>query len=102
MTYRPPKNLLKLPMNELLLVLLALGEVGAAAVRPCDEGRARMRVARSSYVACVSRGFWPKRPNAHGAVVDVGKKEENGAGEDDIATLFMLGGFGWCDWPRLG
>jgi|SRR5712675_1310130 len=87
MTYRPPKNFLKLPMNELPLALLALGVVAAAAVRPCDEGRARMRVARSSYVACVSRGFWPKRPNAHGVAVDVGKKEENGAEEEDICFL---------------
>ncbi|KAH9966088.1 hypothetical protein BC827DRAFT_794065 [Russula dissimulans] len=90
MNYRALKNLLKLPMNELPLALLALDVVAApaAAVRPCDEGRARMSVARSSYVACVSRGFWPKRPNAHGAAVDVGKKEE------DMATVYDAMWFG--------
>jgi len=63
----------------MLLVLLR--------VRPFD-GRV-MTAARSSYVAWVSRGFWPKRPKAQGAVVEVGKKEK-GVTLEDIVSLKCL------------
>jgi hypothetical protein len=38
--------------------------------------------AKSSYFAWLSRGSWPKRPKAHGAVVEVGKNEK----EEDIVV----------------
>jgi hypothetical protein len=50
-----------------------------------DDGRAKMRVAKSSYFAWVSRGFWPKRPKAHGAAVDVGKREKGAEEDEDIS-----------------
>jgi hypothetical protein len=54
-----------------------------------DEGRARMSEARSSYVACVSRGFWPKRPKAHGAAVAVGNREkEAGILDEEEEDIF--------------
>lgn len=71
--YNPPKNLLRLTTSELPLapVLVAFGE---GVECPCD-GRDMMIAARSSYCAWVARGSWPKRPKAHGAVVDVGNNE---------------------------
>jgi len=41
------------------------------------DGRANHREARSSYAAWVSRGFWPKKPKAHGAVGAVMKTEKD-------------------------
>ena len=73
--YNPPKNLLKLTTNELPLepVLLLLARLGEE-----EEEEVDMRVARSSYRACDSRGSWPKRPKAHGAAVEVGNREKEG------------------------
>jgi hypothetical protein len=48
-----------------------------------EDGRANIRDARSSYAAWVSRGFWPKRPKAHGAAVDVGNREKGAEEEDE-------------------
>jgi len=53
-----------------------------------DDGRAKMRVAKSSYFAWVSRGFWPKRPKAHGAAVDVGNREKGAEEDEDILERF--------------
>jgi len=85
--YKPPKNLLKLAMSELLfepvlLVLVRLGEE--------EDGVEDMRAARSSYRAWDSRGSWPKRPKAHGAAVDVGnrEKEEVTAEEDEEDDIY--------------
>ena len=52
-----------------------------------EDGRANIRDARSSYAAWVSRGFWPKRPKAHGAAVDVGNREKGAEEEEDILAL---------------
>lgn len=81
-TYKLAKNLLKLTTKELPLlepVLLLLVRLGEEVV---DN-----RTARSSYLAWDSRGSWPKRPKAHGAAVEVGNREKEGAileDEDDI------------------
>ncbi len=62
-----------------------------------DEGRARMSEARSSYVACVSRGFWPKRPKAHGAAVAVGNREkEAGILDEEEEDIFWVSRCWWC------
>lgn len=82
--YRPPKNLLKVMMSELPStlelepVLLLLTRLGVDVEEEED-----MRAASSSYLAWDSRGSWPKRPKAHGDVVEVGKREKE-EGEDDI------------------
>ena len=87
--YKTPKNLLKLMTNELLLLLssepvllllVCLGE------EPEEEPDMRA-AARSSYLAWDSRGSWPKRPKAHGAAVDVGKREKGLEDEDDIYMI---------------
>jgi len=70
-----------------LALALALRVVGS--LRDDGEGRARMSEAKSSYVACVSRGFWPKRPKAHGAAVAVGKREkEAGILDEEEEDIF--------------
>jgi hypothetical protein len=84
--YWPPKNLLKPWKNELRLPLVRSGR------RPCDG---RTIATKSSYVAWVSRGFWPKRPKAQGAVVDVGKREKGVTLEDIVVKLRI-------DWYFLG
>jgi len=50
-----------------------------------DEGRVSMRVPNSSYFVWVSRGFWPKRPKAHGPAVDVGNREKGAEEDEDIS-----------------
>lgn len=91
--YKPPKNLLKLTTSELPLeepvapvLLVRLGE---------GEEAADMRAARSSYLAWDSRGSWPKRPKAHGAAVDVGNREKEEEGEDDIYGFCSDLVWGW-------
>jgi hypothetical protein len=56
-----------------------------------------MMAARSSYVAWVSRGSWPKRPKAHGAAVDVGnrEKEDTAKLEDEDISFFRVCGGDW-------
>lgn len=100
--YRPPKNFLTpwrngLPLPPFLVVLVLLGGC------PCDG---RTIVTRSSYVAWVSRGFWPKRPKAQGAVGVAGKREKEGTLEDivdeeDWCFLEVGKEVGLCDHPRI-
>jgi hypothetical protein len=95
--YRLRKKLLKVSMNEnelslALRVVVSLSvahprDDGDVDVDDDDDGRARMRLARSSYFAWVSRGFWPKRPKAHGAAVDVGNKEKGAELDEDISGV---------------
>jgi len=78
--------------NELSLALRVVVSLSVAHPRDdgdadVDDGRARMRVARSSYFAWVSRGFWPKKPKAHGAAVDVGNKEKGAELDEDISGV---------------
>jgi len=53
-----------------------------------------MIAARSSYLAWVSRGSWPKRPKAHGAAVDVGNREKEVTAEEDISFSRCVVGIG--------
>ena len=54
-----------------------------------------MAAVKSSYFAWLSRGSWPKRPKAHGAVVEVGKNEkEDMLLLEDIVVLKKKG-WGW-------
>jgi len=75
-----------------LALVLALRAVGSLRDDDDDddEGRARMSEARSSYVACVSRGFWPKRPKAHGAAVAVGNREKEVGILDEEEDIFWV------------
>ena len=86
-------------MNESALPLAPRAVVSLSAARSCDDvvddedgddGRAKMRVAKSSYFAWVSRGFWPKRPKAHGAAVDVGNKEKGAEEDEDISGASVV------------
>jgi hypothetical protein len=100
--HRLRKNVLKVWMNESDLPLAPCSVVSSSSVvLPCDDivddddddedddgERAKMRVAKSSYFAWESRGFWPKRPKAHGAVVDVGNKEKGAEEDEDILERF--------------
>ena len=94
--YRLRKKSLNVLMSEDELPAVALRAVvvsfctARSRSRGVDEdGRANIRDARSSYAACVSRGFWPKRPKAQGAAVDVGNREKDAGmlGEDILAVV---------------
>jgi hypothetical protein len=98
--YRTPKNLLKLTRRELPLPPLLVTLWDGVVVGPCD-GRDMMIAARSSYVAWVSRGSWPKRPKAHGAAVDVGNREKEVTADDEDISSSVWGGW-WCGGGWIG
>jgi hypothetical protein len=77
-----------LPLEPVLLLLVRLEEE--------VECPYEMMAAKSWYVAWESRGSWPKRLKAHGAVVDVGNREKEddamlGDDEDDIYYSGLAG-----------
>jgi hypothetical protein len=76
-------------------VLLLLVRLGEEYEEEEEEEEVDMIAARSSYLAWDSRGSWPKRLKANGAVVEVGnrEKEDEGEGEDDIYEIILLL---WC------
>ena len=96
--YRLRKKSLNVWMSESELPVVALRAVTGVVASLCTarsregnddaDGRANIRDARSSYAAWVSRGFWPNRPKAHGAAVDVGNREK-GVEEDEEDMLAL-------------